>query len=63
MSPMRELPWHLAYLAILLAGNVILVLAADDWPVSAQVSFLVSVLGLTFAVLLLGRERTRRPHR
>ena len=63
MRRVRELPWHVAFLGILVAGNAALVLAGDAWPSSAQAVFVVTAFGFAMAVLLLGRERTRRSPR
>jgi len=63
MRFVRELRWVSASLAIMTVGAAVLTVSADAGPDSARAAFLLAYLGFASAVLYLGRERTRRPHR
>ncbi len=60
MTRMREVRWHLAWIGVLVAANLVLELLGDEWPTSGQAAFVVSVFLLVLAILQLGRERVRR---
>jgi len=52
------LPWHIAYLTVVVTGNVALALAHAGWPLAGQLAVTMAVPAVVAipVVLVLGRR-------
>ena len=58
---MQVLPWHIAYLAAVVTGNVAMALARAGWSLTAQLALTLAVPAAVVlaASVLRGRARAR----